>query len=1090
MQIVKRNGKLDNWDASHIRNAFYKACYAVYGKKSDEIIPERQVTIESLADIIVERVEIQCKGLDRVPSVSDVQHFVINEIVEQRLADVVVAYATYKKDRERYRANSDTLIDVKDLIDGYRNGDEWRANENANIAKSYQGLILHISGTAQAKYTLSNLPSYISDAHTNNLMHIHDLGNSLVGYCAGWSLRDLLLDGFGEKNECTSTPANGLSGICGQIFNFLGTLQNEWAGAQAFNNVDTYLAPFIRKDNLSYKEVKQCIQSLIFSLNTTSRWGGQCVPTTYEAYTPNGWLQRDELKEGDLIYVMLPDGTVGTRAIEKFKDDTTENCKMYKLITDHNEYECTDYHRCIMSATGDIDDAEMITAEELYDLVNKDNDQIYYIPEYDALTKSVAMHPVDMQVSHYSGDVWCPSTPAGTWITSPTTSTSDWSWCTGNCPFTNFTFDLKCPKHMEHEAVIIKGAPYKDWEYGDFQKEMDMINKAFVDIFIHGDGDGKCFSFPIPTYNVTEDFDWSTEVGDGILEMTRKYGSPYFQNFINSDLNPEDVRSMCPMHKDTRLNVKFDEHDKVSRLVTLGDLYAWHGEKEAKGEDSSFYVPFNKKWYKASITAFRESPIHFDDEFDVDASAENIYNRDAFRRTVYEKTGVDLPNYHPIDYSKIEKGDIEARNKAREYELTHRFPEYIKLLNVITESSFERMSMTHEQPIRRNGKDIVVEAHQIKKGDEILFHKTDHIAHTTEKVYEKVLSIKDEFSSFPFTYCIAMESNETNHQFELASGMVTHNCRLQMDLRQLKRLGGIFGSGDLTGSIGVCTLNLPRFAYLSHGNKETFMSMVKHYARVGRDYLELKRKDISHSLEVGRMKWTAKYLKRGFKGHFSTLGIVGGNEACLNLIGKDITDPESIKLMQDVIALLKAEAEKFYDETGHLFNVEAVPAESTAYKFAMHDKEEFSDIITQGTDDNPYYTNSTLLPVDATTDPVTALMHQDKLQPLYNGGTVFHTFVGEAMPNKGSVKVFLENAMRSTKIPYISLTPTYSVCPEHGYVYGENWECPSCGKPCEVFTRIVGYYRPVSRWNKGKKAEYKDRTVYEMDNFITEGNGE
>jgi ribonucleoside-triphosphate reductase len=531
-------------------------------------------------------------------------------------------------------------------------------------------------------------------AHKHGYFHIHDLSFGLAGYCSGWSLRDLLLEGFNLRDRCSSTPAKHFDAACGQMVNFLGTLQNEWAGAQAFNNVDTYLAPFIRHDGLDQHAVKQQIQKLLHNLNATSRWGGQC-------------------------------------------------------------------------------------------------------------------------------------------------------------PFTNFTLDFAPPKHIADEPVIIGGA-LQDSTYGEYAEEMAMFNRAFLEVMLEGDADGRIFSFPIPTYNVTEDFPWDTEEGRLLLRMTAKYGAPYFQNFINSDMNPEDVRSMC--------------------------------------------------------------------------------------------------------------------------------------------------------------------------------------------------------------------------------------CRLQKDLREIrKKTGGLFGAGDLTGSVGVVTLNLPKLAYLAQTEAD-FLDLVTEYASLARDSLEFKRKIVEKNLAAGMFPYSRRYLKNGFAGHFSTIGLIGGHEACLNLLGKGIDTDAGQDLMQRVLNHLRGLVVEFQEETGHLYNLEATPGEGTCYRLAKIDKDLYVDIHTSG-GDVPYYTNSTLLPVGATPDVLAALEHQNKLQTLYNGGTVFHAFLGEAAPSEESVKSFLLKAMRLTKIPIISVTPTFSVCRDHGYLYGEHFACPTCGGETEVYTRVVGYYRPVSRWNKGKQQEYRDRVEYDMKPF-------
>ncbi|MEF3698652.1 ribonucleoside triphosphate reductase [Desulfolutivibrio sp.] len=642
-----------------------------------------------LARRLAHKVEHKLEDLE-VPEQEQVQDQVEHVLMESRLFGVAKRYIIYREKRRELREQKAAYLDIKDVIDNYLSKADWRVAENANMCHSFQGLMLHLSGTVQARYALEKYPEEVRAAHEHGYFHIHDLSFGLAGYCAGWSLKDLLLEGFNLEGRSCAGPARHFDSALGQMVNFLGTLQNEWAGAQAFNNVDTYLAPFIRHDKLSYKQVRQAVQKFVFNLNTTSRWGGQS-------------------------------------------------------------------------------------------------------------------------------------------------------------PFTNLTFDLAPPKHLANEAVII-GGKLLDSVHGDYAVEMEMFNRAFLDVMSQGDYHGRIFSFPIPTYNITKDFPWETPIGTKLLELTAKYGAPYFQNFINSDLSPEDVRSMC--------------------------------------------------------------------------------------------------------------------------------------------------------------------------------------------------------------------------------------CRLQMDLRELrKKVGGLFGAGDLTGSVGVVTLNLPKLAFLAQG-EEDFLDLVAEYADLAKTALEFKRKLINDNLERGMFPWTRRYLKNGFKGHFSTIGLVGGHEACLNLLGKGIETDAGVRLMTRTLNHLRELTSGYQEETGSLYNLEATPAEGTSYRLAKIDKSLYSDIRASG-NGTPYYTNSTTLPVGLSTDVIYSLEHQNKLQPLYTGGTVFHTYLGEAATDLEALRSFIIKAFTMTKIPYLSITPTFSICKKHGYIHGEHFECPDCGEPAEVYTRIVGYYRPVSQWNKGKQAEYVDRVMFE-----------
>ena len=589
--------------------------------------------------------------------------------------------------------NKDFNLNYKDLIDNYLNINDWRVKENSTVTYSIGGLILSNSGAVTANYWLSNVyPEDVSNAHRDASIHIHDM-SMLTGYCAGWSLKQLIQEGLGGvAGKITSSPANHLSTLCNQMVNFIGIMQNEWAGAQAFSSFDTYLAPFVRVDNLSYKEVKQCIQSLVFGLNTPSRWGTQA-------------------------------------------------------------------------------------------------------------------------------------------------------------PFSNITLDWTGPEDLKNIPAII-GGKNMDFTYGDCQKEMDIVNKAFIEVMLEGDANGRGFQYPIPTYSITRDFDWSdTENNRLLFEMTAKYGTPYFSNYINSDMEPSDVRSMC--------------------------------------------------------------------------------------------------------------------------------------------------------------------------------------------------------------------------------------CRLRLDLRELrKKSGGFFGSGESTGSIGVVTINLPRLAYLSKNEKD-FYSLLDHMMDIAAKSLKIKRNFITKMLNNGLYPYTKRYLG-SFDNHFSTIGLVGMNEACLNApwLRRSLSEPVCQQFAKDVLNHMRERLSDYQELYGDLYNLEATPAESTAYRFAKHDKAKFPDIITAGTEDSPYYTNSSHLPVGFTDDISEALDIQDELQTLYTSGTVFHAFLGEKVADWKQAAALVRKIAENYKLPYYTISPTYSICKNHGYLSGEVKVCPDCGAETEIYSRITGYYRPVKNWNDGKAQEFKERKEY------------
>ena len=648
--IVKRSGEITDYDRTKIEKAINKAIEAVEGRGD----PERAKT---LTDQVEEELRILMAGrhAHSIPAIEEIQDIVENVLIKAQEIRVAKAYILYRAKHEAIRDTRKLMLDIDETMNGYLSQSDWRVKENANVNFSLGGLILHNSGTITANYWLKNIyPAEVAEAHRTAAFHIHDL-SMFSGYCAGWSIRQLIAEGLGGvPDKITSKPAKHLSTLIQQIVNFLGIMQNEWAGAQAFSSFDTYLAPFVRKDHLSEKEVKQCLQSFIYGVNTPSRWGSQA-------------------------------------------------------------------------------------------------------------------------------------------------------------PFTNITLDWNCPQDLADKPAIV-GGQEMPFTYGDCQPEMDLINRLFIGLMIEGDAAGRGFQYPIPTYNITKDFDWNAPNARLLFEMTARYGTPYFQNFINSDLNPNDVRSMC--------------------------------------------------------------------------------------------------------------------------------------------------------------------------------------------------------------------------------------CRLQLDKRELrKRGGGLFGSDEFTGSIGVVTINLPQIGYLAK-TEEQYFARLDYLMEQAKISLELKRKVIERLLEGGLFPYTKRYLSH-LNNHFSTIGICGMNESCLNFLGTDIVHPKGKAFAEKVLSHMRQKLADFQEETGSLFNLEATPAESTSYRLARHDKEHFPDIITSGETD-PFYTNSSQLPVQFTTDVFEALDHQDSLQTKYTGGTVFHVFLGEAIKSWEACRDLVKAIACNYRLPYFSISPTFSVCPVHGYLNGEQFECPYC----------------------------------------------
>ena len=650
--VVKRSGEIAAYDRTKIEKAIEKAIEAVEKQKD----PDRAAF---LTDKVEEKLRLQLAGTraHSIPAIEEIQDIVESVLIEEKQVEVAKAYILYRAQHEAVRDAKKLMVDINKTMDGYLGQSDWRVNENANVNFSLGGLILHNSGTITANYWLNNIYSKeVAEAHKTAAFHIHDL-SMFSGYCAGWSLRQLIQEGLGGvPDKITSTPATHLTTLVNQIVNFLGIMQNEWAGAQAFSSFDTYLAPFVRADKLSEKQVRQCIQSYIYGVNTPSRWGSQA-------------------------------------------------------------------------------------------------------------------------------------------------------------PFTNITLDLVCPDDLKNKKAIV-GGKEQDYTYGDCQKEMDIINKVFIELMIEGDANGRGFAYPIPTYNITKDFDWESENAKLLFTMTAQYGTPNFQNFVNSDLNPSDVRSMC--------------------------------------------------------------------------------------------------------------------------------------------------------------------------------------------------------------------------------------CRLQLDKRELRRRGGgLFGADEFTGSIGVVTINLPQIGYLAK-TEEEFYSRLDYLMDLAKESLCTKRKVIQKLYDGGLFPYTKRYLKT-LTNHFNTIGLCGMNECCQNFLGKqyDISTPKGKQFAENVLQHMRERMQDYQEQTGDLFNLEATPAESTSYRLAKHDIEQFPDIITSGTTE-PFYTNSSQLPVDYTADVLEALDHQEALQTKYTGGTMFHVYMGEALKDWKACADLVRTISHKYRIPFFTISPTYSICRVHGYIPGQQFECPKC----------------------------------------------
>lgn len=971
--IIKRDGSIEPFNPEKIVIAISKA-----GSATGEF--DTQVSKELVRSMVLPRVNAK-KG--RAVSVEDVQDIVENVLFDTAFEKSYKAYTLYREDRRKSRETKKALIDVEKSMNEYLRQDDWRVKANANQGYSLGGMILNISGKITANYWLNNVyPEEVGVAHRNGDYHIHDL-DMLSGYCAGWSLRSLLNEGFnGVANKVESNPPKHVSSALLQMVNFLGSLQNEWAGAQAFSSFDTYLAPFVRVDKLSYEELKQRIQEFIYNLNVPSRWGTQT-------------------------------------------------------------------------------------------------------------------------------------------------------------PFTNLTFDIHCPEDIRDDIPLIGGKEV-DFKYGDLQKEMDMINKAYMEVMIAGDAHGRIFTFPIPTYNISKDFDWDSANSELLFEMTAKYGLPYFQNFINSELKPNQIRSMCPLSADTkvlvRINgtvhrslikdidakefetfycgewhqaklVKVEPQRKIKVTTSSGDVITF-GEHhlqpvyrkdkfetiEVKKLKKGDWLPFNKHSYDSEFGSYKLGfaiGAYLGDgsrnSGETGGVTYTIGNKEGSLRTIELLRGF----WEELGYRftvKEEKNIWRINVGGNSFQVLRRFVtgttaltkgldgELFRTSKLTRLGVIDGLMMTDGSREKRRvysfSKKLVEDVRDLVHGLGLkaLLNKED--TRTTEDgklsdnvcyclslplrtSYGKHFKEAEGFTLYQVTditeqevssdlYCFEVENEE--HLFTLANGLVTHNCRLQLDLRELlKRGNGLFGSAEQTGSVGVVTINCARLGYVFKGDKEGLYKRLDYLMGLAKTSLEIKRKEVQKHMDQGLFPFTKRYLGT-LRNHFSTIGVNGINEMIRNFTNDkfDITSEEGHAFAIEFLDHVRAKMVEYQEETGNLYNLEATPAEGTTYRFAKEDKKRWPDIIQAGTTKNNYYTNSSQLPVGFTDDPFEALEMQDDLQRKYTGGTVLHLYMGERISTSHACKELVKRALTHFKLPYITITPTFSICPKHGYIVGEHKFCPLC----------------------------------------------
>lgn len=872
--VIKRDGKtIVPFDMNKIKTAISKAMNE-HSDKYGVFVNEHSLAI---AKNVVRVLEEKYKDQEVQIHIEEIQDIVETAIMNYGFYEVAKSFILYRF--KRHEARDFSLQEQLEIIDEYIGEDAWEVRENSNMDYSLQGLNNHIAARITKNYWMNKVyPEYIGKAAMDGDMHIHDAG-TLASYCCGWDLRDLLLTGFGGvKGTNVSNPAKHFETALGQIWNFLYTLQGESAGAQSFSNFDTYLAPFVKLDNLTYEQVEQCMQQFMHNMTVKTRVGFQT-------------------------------------------------------------------------------------------------------------------------------------------------------------PFSNLSMDLTVPKYMEKEACIVGGKLHPTLTYGDCQKEMDMINKAFCEVNLKGDGVGRPFSFPIPNYNITKDFDWNNPDYEPLWRLAGKYGSPYFTNLVNSDMKPEDIRSMCPFHP--------EEHIHFRMKVTNEDgSYTYN---EMTWPIKKFYDLFLNNKAINSVT------VKYLDKW-IPVKRVLKFKATGFLKikTTRCPDGVVMEYHHlqPVKYAQL-TGCETTLTSVNEVIATAIKPNITYLPYAVSDNKTEWFKVT-----------------------EVVDLGTD-----------------DQ----EFAYCIEVDSED--HLFELSeNGFITHNCRLRLDNTILrKRGGGLFGANPLTGSIGVVTINLPRIGYLCKGNKEAFYERLDKMMDIARDSLIIKRKFIENRCDQGFYPFSKFYLRnikerfgQYFFNHFSTIGLVGGNECCLNFMGKDIVSEEGHAFMCEVLDHMRERMTIYQDQCdGIPFNLESSPAEGASYALALKDIKKYPNIITAttfvDTAVEPYYTNSTQLPVDYTDDIFETIRLQEPLQVKYTGGTVVHLYLGEEITDPNAVKDLIKTITVNSEIPYVTLSPIYSICQDHGYIDGKVMECPKCGKATEVYQRVVGFYTPLSRWHKGKQEESKIRKSFNVE---------
>ena len=995
--IAKSDIGLEKFDVDRIANIIWKAARAVGGEDKELAFERAKEVIDFLLT----------KYGEQIPSVEEVYDAIEKVLVERGHYKTAKALILERQERELEKKKEGIpVIDAEKLIDNYISQYDWRVRENSNVAYSFPGLALHIIQSVISKYTQVKIyPPEIAKAHVSGDFHIHDLGFGIVGYCAGWSLKQLLYEGFnGVPGRVESKPARHFDTALLQMVNFMGVLQNEWAGAQAFNSVDTLLAPFVRKDKLDYKQVKQNIQKFVYGLNITSRWGGQCVSEDTEILTEEGWKSYKQLKPKEKIATFnLKKKKIEFLPLEKLNVYDYDGY-LLNLKSRTQDQLITPNHRVVRRKFSS-EDYELIEAEKINFKTNILIPNSGYIDskkkENKYLIKLLAWIIADGHISKTEG-----------------TKIGD----RGRISI------YQSEKNMEN-CEEIRECLRKLGLKWDERKRRRGFSKHWV-----------------ITFRLSQDSSRK------IKKYINKKEIPKFL----FKLDPELIRLFIETY------AKADGHiDRKGRIR----LYT----KDEKLRDDLQYL--------CTLCGFGSTLKRRENGVWV---INLIRNRDVEITKISKvryKGKVWCPTTRNSTFIARRKGKvfITGNSPFTNITLDWKVPEDLKEQNVIYAGQIlnETYADYQEEMDMINKAFIEVMIEGDMKGRVFTFPiPTYNISRDFDWDDEKTKLLFEMASKYGIPYF----ANFINSDLK-PSDIRSMCCRLRLDLRELRRnvTGGLFGSSDNTGSIGVVTINMPRIGYLSK-EESNFFERLENLMELARDSLEIKRKVLNRNLEMGLLPYTKRYLGT-FDNHFSTIGLIGMHECCLNFLGVGIETKQGQEFAIKVLKFMRELISEFQEETGNIYNLEATPGEGTSHRLALLDKKEYPNIITSGKS-NPYYTNSTQLPVGYTDDPIQAVLHQEPLQVLYTGGTVFHTYFGEKLSSWEVARDWVRKVFSNTRIPYLTITPTFSICPEHGYIQGEHWRCPTCGKECEVYSRVVGYIRPVRNWNAGKQEEFKERKTF------------